>query len=201
MEHARLRELAPERQNPQIARQVLNRLSRKQDGQRATACTATREQATFNNAMEHACERHILPVNPLTLTNWPRPRVAQTLDLQVVAKPRRQMPGGRPPCPHGVGPGASGSGGRVGRAQRRRPAAGVRQVRGRTGGRRHAPNQRGDQAKGALELRHVFGTATRRGPLTIRDSRTQREQPLTGLRLVRGCFHWCGGCRVRTCVG
>ncbi|MFA1542279.1 hypothetical protein [Actinomadura monticuli] len=29
----------------------------------------------------------ILPVNPLTLVKWTRPRVAQTLDLRVVANP------------------------------------------------------------------------------------------------------------------
>ncbi|WP_396455181.1 hypothetical protein [Actinomadura sp.] len=37
--------------------------------------------------MEYACERRILPVNPLTLVKWTRPRVAQTLDLRVVANP------------------------------------------------------------------------------------------------------------------
>ncbi|MEV0668265.1 tyrosine-type recombinase/integrase [Actinomadura luteofluorescens] len=82
-----MRDLTPDRQGPQIARQVLDRLSRKQDGSPAAGSTATRKRATFNNAMEYACERRILPVNPLTLVKWTRPRVAQTLDLRLVANP------------------------------------------------------------------------------------------------------------------
>ncbi|MFI0370405.1 hypothetical protein ACH35V_21260 [Actinomadura sp. 1N219] len=78
---------APDRQGPQLARQVLDRLSRRQDGTPAAGSTATRKRATFNNAMEYACERRILPINPLTLVKWTRPRVAQTLDLRVVANP------------------------------------------------------------------------------------------------------------------
>ncbi|GAA4378156.1 hypothetical protein GCM10023088_38740 [Actinomadura verrucosospora] len=56
---------------------MLNRLSSKQDGPRATGSRATRKRATFNNAMEHACQRRILPINPLPLVNWTCPRVAR----------------------------------------------------------------------------------------------------------------------------
>ncbi|WP_329085082.1 tyrosine-type recombinase/integrase [Actinomadura citrea] len=80
-------DFGPDRQGPQLARQVLDRLSRRQDGSPAAGSTATRKRATFNNAMEYACERRVLPVNPLTLVRWTRPRVAQTLDLRVVANP------------------------------------------------------------------------------------------------------------------
>ena len=37
--------------------------------------------------MEYACERRLLPVYPLTLVKWTRPRVAQTLDRRVVSNP------------------------------------------------------------------------------------------------------------------
>jgi integrase len=80
-------DLAPERQGPQLARQVLDRLSRRQDGSPAAGSTATRKRATFNNAMEYTCERRVLPVNPLTLVKWTRPRVAQTIDLRGGANP------------------------------------------------------------------------------------------------------------------
>lgn len=77
-------ELAPDRDGAAIARAVLDRLSRKKDGTPAAGSTATRKRVTFNNAMEYACERSVLPSNPLKRVKWTRPRMAQTLDMRTV---------------------------------------------------------------------------------------------------------------------
>ncbi|MDL4777602.1 tyrosine-type recombinase/integrase [Actinomadura xylanilytica] len=77
-------DMAPDRNGPTIARTVLERLSQKLDGTPAAGSTATRKRVTFNNAMEYACERRILPSNPLKVVKWTRPRMTQTLDLRVV---------------------------------------------------------------------------------------------------------------------
>ncbi|TDC96016.1 tyrosine-type recombinase/integrase [Actinomadura sp. 7K507] len=77
-------DLAPDRDGATIARAVLDRLSRKKDGTPAAGTTSTRKRVTFNNAMEYACERSILPANPLKRVKWTKPRTAQTLDMRTV---------------------------------------------------------------------------------------------------------------------
>ncbi|MBD2898666.1 Tyrosine recombinase XerC [Actinomadura sp. RB99] len=77
-------DLSPDRGGATIARSVLDRLSQKKDGSPAAGTTATRKRVTFNNAMEYACERSILPANPLKRVKWTRPRMAQTLDIRTV---------------------------------------------------------------------------------------------------------------------
>jgi integrase len=77
-------EFEPDRQGAKLIREVLNRLSSRQDGTPAAGSTVTRKRATFNNAMEYAREQRVVPVNPLTLVKRTRPRMAKTLDLRVV---------------------------------------------------------------------------------------------------------------------
>jgi integrase len=81
---ASMTEFSPEKNGPVVARRVLERLSRKQDGKAAAPSTATRKRMTFNNALEYACEIGILPGNPLKRVKWTLPKVATTLDLRVV---------------------------------------------------------------------------------------------------------------------
>jgi hypothetical protein len=55
---------------------------------------------------------------------------------------------------------------------------------------------------GLPELRHIFGTATRRPCQTTPDSAGPSEdRPLTVSPLVRGRSGWCGGSRIRTLEG
>ncbi|WP_433146985.1 tyrosine-type recombinase/integrase [Actinomadura nitritigenes] len=77
-------DLSPDHDGATLARAVLDRLSRKKDGTTAAGTTATRKRVTFNNAMEYACERSILPANPVKRVKWTRPRMAQTLDMRTV---------------------------------------------------------------------------------------------------------------------
>lgn len=82
-------ELDPERNGAALARVVLDRLSKKQDGTPAAGSTANRKRMTLNNAMEYACERRILSGNPLKHIKWTKPRIVQALDMRLVVGPEQ----------------------------------------------------------------------------------------------------------------
>jgi len=50
---------------PALARAILDRISKKQDGTTAAANTANRKRMVLNNAMQNAVEVNALPANPL----------------------------------------------------------------------------------------------------------------------------------------
>lgn len=70
-----------------VARRMLDRISRKQDGTMAAANTANRKRMVLGNAMEYACEIGELPSNPLKRVKWTKPRTLRTVDPDVV-RPR-----------------------------------------------------------------------------------------------------------------
>ncbi len=67
-----------------LARRMLDRISRKQDGTMAAANTANRKRMVLNNAMEYACEIGALPSNPLKRVKWTKPRTLRAVDPKVV---------------------------------------------------------------------------------------------------------------------
>jgi integrase len=71
-------------QGPALARRMLDRISRKQDGTVAAANTANRKRMVLGNAMEYACEIGSLPSNPLKRVKWTKPRTLRTVDPGVV---------------------------------------------------------------------------------------------------------------------
>jgi integrase len=71
-------------QSPVLARRMLDRISRKQDGTVAAANTANRKRTVLGNAMEYACEIGVLPSNPLKKVKWTKPRTLRTVDPRVV---------------------------------------------------------------------------------------------------------------------
>jgi hypothetical protein len=73
----------------------------------------------------------------------------------------------------------------VGRPQRLGPAEGLRRVHRGSGRDRQAPHW---GSSPGLKLRHVFGTATRRHPLTAEHNRTHSEQRPTSFMQVGRCF-------------
>jgi integrase len=79
-----LAELARPGNGPARIRAILDRISRKQDGELAAANTATRKRIVINNAMEYAREIGALPDNPLKTVKWTRPRTLTTVDPRVV---------------------------------------------------------------------------------------------------------------------
>jgi integrase len=72
-----------------LARTVLDRISRKQDGKVAAANTANRKRTVLNNAMEYACEIRALPVNPLKQVKWTKQRTLRSVDPGVVINSRQ----------------------------------------------------------------------------------------------------------------
>jgi integrase len=70
-----------------LARQLLDRLSRKQDGSRAAASMAARKRAIANNLMSYAIETGVLVANPLKAVKWTKPKVTEEIDVRVVANP------------------------------------------------------------------------------------------------------------------
>jgi integrase len=71
-------------QGPVLARRMLDRISRKQDGTVAAANTANRKRTVLGNAMEYACEIGVLPSSPLKKVKWTKPRTLRTVDPRVV---------------------------------------------------------------------------------------------------------------------
>jgi integrase len=71
-------------QGTALARRMLDRISRKQDGTVAAANTANRKRMVLGNAMEYACEIGGLPSNPLKRVKWTKPRTLRTVDPRVV---------------------------------------------------------------------------------------------------------------------
>jgi integrase len=69
---------------PVRVRAILDRISKKQDGNTAAANTANRKRMVVNNAMEYAAELSLLPGNPLTRVKWTRPRTLKTVDPRAV---------------------------------------------------------------------------------------------------------------------
>jgi len=60
-------------EGPALARAMLHRISRKQDGTVAAANTANRKRMVLGNAMDYACEIGGLPSNPLKRVKWTKP--------------------------------------------------------------------------------------------------------------------------------
>jgi integrase len=71
-------------QGTALARRMLDRISRKQDGAVAAANTANRKRMVLGNAMDYACETGALPSNPLKRVKWTKPRTLRTVDPAVV---------------------------------------------------------------------------------------------------------------------
>src|ERR1022692_3280363 len=71
-------------QGAALARRMLDRISRKQDGAVAAANTANRKRMVLGNAMDYACETGALPSNPLKRVKWTKPRTLRTVDPAVV---------------------------------------------------------------------------------------------------------------------
>jgi integrase len=71
-------------QGTAIARRLLDRLSREQDGTLAAANTANRKRMVINNALGYACETGVLPNNPVNRVKWRKPRTLKTVDPRVV---------------------------------------------------------------------------------------------------------------------
>jgi hypothetical protein len=69
---------------PALARRVLDRISRRQDGTMAAANTANRKRMVLSNVMEYACEIKALTANPLRQLKWARPRTLRAVDPLVV---------------------------------------------------------------------------------------------------------------------
>ncbi|MHB1594929.1 MAG: tyrosine-type recombinase/integrase [Streptosporangiaceae bacterium] len=69
---------------PALARRVLDRISRRQDGTMAAANTANRKRMVLSNVMEYACEIKALAANPLRQIKWARPRTLRAVDPLVV---------------------------------------------------------------------------------------------------------------------
>jgi hypothetical protein len=71
-------------QGAALARRMLDRISRTQDGTVAAANTANRKRMVLGNAMDYACEIGALPSNPLKRVKWTKPRTLRTVDPGVV---------------------------------------------------------------------------------------------------------------------
>jgi integrase len=71
-------------QSAALARQMLDRISRKQDGTAAAANTANRKRMVLGNAMDYACEIGALPASLLKRVKWTKPRTLRTVDPAVV---------------------------------------------------------------------------------------------------------------------
>jgi integrase len=67
-----------------MARRMLDRISRKQDGTVAAANTANRKRMVLGNAMDYAYEIGALTSNPLKRVKWTKPRTLRTVDPAVV---------------------------------------------------------------------------------------------------------------------
>ncbi|HEV2636146.1 MAG TPA: hypothetical protein VGX23_13415 [Actinocrinis sp.] len=74
-------------QGAQLARQLLDRLSGRQDGSPAAASMAMRNRAIANNLMSYAIEMGVLNANPLKAVKWTKPKVSEEIDVRVVANP------------------------------------------------------------------------------------------------------------------
>ena len=71
-------------QGTALARRMLDRISRKQDGSVAAANTANRKRIVLGNAMDYACEIGGMPSSPLKRVKWTKPRTLRTVDPAVV---------------------------------------------------------------------------------------------------------------------
>ncbi len=67
-----------------LARTVLDRISRKQDGTIAAASTSLRKRAVLNNLMGYAIETDILTANPFKAVKWTKPKVSDVVDARTV---------------------------------------------------------------------------------------------------------------------
>lgn len=76
-------DLSPDTEGTIHARAVLDRVARKQNGQPA-ATTVARKRMTFNNALEYACERGVIPSNPMGKVKYTRQRAVTAIDLAIV---------------------------------------------------------------------------------------------------------------------
>ena len=77
-------DLAAPRTGPALARAILDRISKKQDGTAAAANTANRKRMVLNNAFQYAAETGALPANPLKAITWTRPRTLKSVDPRAV---------------------------------------------------------------------------------------------------------------------
>ena len=71
-------------QGAALARRMLDRISRKQDGTVAAANTANRKRMVLGNAMDYAREIGAVPASPLKQVKWTKPRKLRAVDPAVV---------------------------------------------------------------------------------------------------------------------
>lgn len=72
---------------PAVLRQVLDRISRRLDGQPAAGSVVSKRRRVLFNAVEYAVELGLLPVNPLPSFKWKPPRVVTSVDRRTVVNP------------------------------------------------------------------------------------------------------------------
>jgi integrase len=75
--------------DPAIARRVLDRLTRKLDGTVAAAETTRRKKRVLTNAIKYAIELGELEEDPFAAVQWTAPKVAETVDPEVVVNPQQ----------------------------------------------------------------------------------------------------------------
>ncbi|WP_026932260.1 tyrosine-type recombinase/integrase [Glycomyces tenuis] len=73
-----------EQTGPALARGILERLSRKQNGKAASANYANRRRTTVHTIFKYAMELHLMRVNPLKTVSWKREQSDDTVDPAVV---------------------------------------------------------------------------------------------------------------------
>jgi integrase len=74
---------------PDVARAVLEALSRRLDGKPAAGATATQKRANLVTALSWAVEQGYLESNPVQAVRWRAPRAAQQVDRRVVVNPQQ----------------------------------------------------------------------------------------------------------------
>lgn len=80
----RMTDFAEPKTGPALARALLDRISRLQDGRLASAHTSGRKRSILNNLMEFAVECSILPTNPLRGVKWARRKISEQVDIRTV---------------------------------------------------------------------------------------------------------------------
>ncbi|MET7288189.1 site-specific integrase [Streptomyces sp. NPDC005573] len=75
--------------DPATARRVLDRLRRKLDGTSAAGETTRRKKRVLTNAIKYAVELGELEEDPFAAVQWTAPKVAETVDPEVVVNPQQ----------------------------------------------------------------------------------------------------------------
>ncbi|MGA5320423.1 tyrosine-type recombinase/integrase [Streptomyces seoulensis] len=75
--------------DPATARRVLDRIRRKLDGTSAAAETTRRKKRVLTNAIKYAIELGELEEDPFAAVQWTAPKVAETVDPEVVVNPQQ----------------------------------------------------------------------------------------------------------------